>query len=135
MKVILKKTNEIKKVADGYARNYLFPQGLATPATEEEVKKIELKIKKLKSRKTEKQKEGEEKLKKLKGKTVKIAGKVGRKGKLYGAVTAQDLAEKLEIDKGEVALDKPIKRVGEYEVELKIGGKKTKMKVIVEAEK
>ncbi len=41
MKVIFKKTNEIKEVADGYARNYLLPQGLVTVATEEEIKRLE----------------------------------------------------------------------------------------------
>jgi large subunit ribosomal protein L9 len=138
MKVIFKKTDEIKEVADGYARNYLLPQGLVTVATEEEIKRLENK-----KQEAERQKE-ERKLKKikevktiknkLKDKTIGITGKVGRKGKLYGAVTADILAKKLGVQEEEILLDKPIKRVGEYEVELKLGEKKTKIKVVVSPE-
>jgi large subunit ribosomal protein L9 len=135
VKVIIKKTNEIKEVADGYARNYLLPLGLAVVATKKEIDKLETKKLKEEKRKTEKQKQEEKKLKEVKNKTVRILRKVGRKGKLHGAVTVQDLAKELEVEKDQVLLEKPIKRAGEYEVELKIGGEKLKIKVIVEAEK
>ena len=138
MKVIFKKTDEIKEVADGYARNYLLPQGLVTVATEEEIKRLENKKQEAERQKEEKKlkkiKEAKTIKNKLKDKTVGISGKVGRKGKLYGAVTADILAKKLGVQEEEILLDKPIKRVGEYVVELKLGKKKTKIKVIVSPE-
>ena len=138
MKVIFKKTDEIKEVADGYARNYLLPQGLVTVATEEEIKRLENKKQEAERQKEERKlkkiKEAKTIKNKLKDKTVRISGKVGRKGKLYGAVTADILAKKLGVQEEEILLDKPIKRVGEYVVELKLGKKKTKIKVIVSPE-
>jgi large subunit ribosomal protein L9 len=133
MKVILNKDvkglgkeGEIKEVSDGYARNFLIPRGLAEEAT-----KVKLKEKEEKSQRNQKQKEKEktaaEKIKeKLNGKSVSIIVRTGGGEKLFGSVTAKEIAEVLQedfgvqIDKKKIDLSDPIKHLGEYKVKLKI---------------
>ncbi len=148
MKVILKKdvkglgkVGEIKEVSDGYARNYLIPRGLAVEATEGELKKLQNEIKIKQSKEERIRKKSEDLLKKLKKKTHVVKVKAGDKGKLFGSLTSGNLAEKLsssigeKIDKHWIVLEKPIKEVGEYEIELKLpGGVKGKIRVRIEPE-
>lgn len=131
MKVIFLATNEIKDVAAGYARNYLFPRGLAILATEQNLAKIE-KQRKLKEKEKEaKVKKEEEKKKKFGGKTFEIKTKVGEEGKLHGSITALKIAKVLGVEKEAICLKKPIKALGEYEVEVKIDSQKAKIKLRV----
>jgi len=132
MKVILNTTvpkvgkeGQIVNVADGFARNFLFPRGLAIVAEKRQVAALERRHAKM-AAKLEEGKTAAEAFKvDLDGKTVRIAGKVGHGGtKLFGAVTAQDVADAVkaqlnhELDKRRVALVEPIKRLGAHTVHL-----------------
>lgn len=132
------KTGEIKEVADGYARNYLIPKGLAKPATESEIKRIENEKVMKEHKENLAKKRSEELLRQLQRKIHKIEAKTGVGGKLFGALTSAVLAELLsksvgtEIDKRWIELEKPIKEVGLYDVKLRLpGGVKGVVKVEV----
>ncbi len=132
MKVILNQTvpkvgkeGTVVTVADGFARNYLFPRKLAILADRNQLRALELRQAKV-AEKTAGFKAAAEELKaELDGKTVRIEGKVGKdSGKLFGAVTSQDVIDAIKsqlgkaIDKKQVALIEPIKRLGVHSVEL-----------------
>ncbi|MCS7174646.1 50S ribosomal protein L9 [Pseudothermotoga sp.] len=132
------KTGEIKEVADGYARNYLIPKGLAKPATESEIKRIENEKVMKEHKENLAKKRSEDLLRQLQRKIHKIEAKTGVGGKLFGALTSAVLAELLsksvgtEIDKRWIELEKPIKEVGLYDVKLRLpGGVKGVVKVEV----
>ena len=128
MKVILNQTvpkvgkeGTVVTVADGYARNYLFPRGLAILADKNQTVALERRNARL-AEKTAGQKSSAESLKeKLDGKTVKIEAKVGA-GKLFGAVTSQDVADAIKaqlgvtVEKKQVALIEAIKQLGHHSV-------------------
>ncbi len=132
MKIILK-TNidplglegETVDVANGYARNYLIPKGLAIEASPQNIKMMEMQKKKIDARRI-KAKEDAEKIKQDIGDTVvTLTHKVGEEDKLYGSVTSMDIAEQLQnmgisIDKRKILLDKPIKNLGEFDVPIKL---------------
>ncbi len=130
------KKGEVKEVSDGYARNYLIPRGLAVEATEGNLKHL-MDEKKQHTEKEERiRKKSEELLKELKKKTWEISVKAGEKGKLFGSLTSGNIAELLqkssgyEIDKRWIKLKKPIKELGEYEIDLKLpGGVKGKIAI------
>ncbi|MBO8161588.1 MAG: 50S ribosomal protein L9 [Thermosipho sp. (in: Bacteria)] len=132
------KKGEIKNVSDGYARNYLIPKRLALVATPDVLKKIE-KEKQIQQEKEQKiREESQELLKYLQKFLYKIPVKAGGSGKLFGALTNSDIAkvvsEKVErqIDKKWVILNKPIKQIGVYDIEIKLpGGVSGKIKVEV----
>jgi len=132
MKVILNATvpkvgkeGTVVTVADGYARNYLFPRGLAILAEKNQINALERRQAKV-AEKTAGLKASAETLKEqLDGKTVRIEGKVGKdSGKLFGAITSQDVVDLIKsqlgqaVDKKQVALIEPIKRLGVHSVEL-----------------
>lgn len=135
MKVIIKDTGEVEEVAFGYAVNYLIPQGKAVLATEEKLAEIKKEQKKKEAQK-KKQKKADQKLaSKLEGKQVKIKKKAGKSGKLFGSVSEKDIKKALDEKSIEVELDEPIKEVGDYDVNLKIGSSSAKIKVLVEKNK
>lgn len=132
MKVILNQTvpkvgkeGTVVTVADGFARNYLFPRGLAILADKNQLVALERRQAKL-AEKTAGQKASAESLKgELDGKTVRIEGKVGKdSAKLFGAITSQDVIDAIKaqlgqtVDKKQVALIEPIKRLGVHDVHL-----------------
>lgn len=116
---------EIVQVKDGYARNFLFPRNLAKPATGSNLKIIE-DIKKRKIAALVKEKKLAEELKeKLSLVSCTIAVEAGDDDRLFGSVTAQDIArafedEGLSIDKRKVILEEPIKKLGVYHVPVKL---------------
>lgn len=139
MKVIIKKTNEVKEVSFGYAVNYLIPQDLAVRATPKELKALKeaarLKIKK----KEEKGEEDKALAQKLADKKLIVKAKIqGRsKKKIFGRVTKKDIIRLLKADpkKVKVVLKEPIKKLGKHKIELQIGSQKVFIKVEVEKEK
>ncbi|HOQ09987.1 MAG TPA: 50S ribosomal protein L9 [Syntrophomonadaceae bacterium] len=120
------KKGEIKEVADGYARNYLIPKGLAVEATKARLK--EMQEQQEKQRKTqEKEKTEAVKIQQvLHGQSVTIKARTGGGDKLFGAVTAKEIAETIEkqfkvtIDRKKIELTEPIKHLGEYAIKIKI---------------
>ncbi|MCS7201620.1 MAG: 50S ribosomal protein L9 [Dictyoglomus sp.] len=122
----LGKKGEIVEVSDGYARNYLFPRGLAQEVTDKMLKSIE-EQKLLQQKKEERAIIKFRKDKELLEKEVfVIRTKVGEKGKLFGAITSKDIAEeihkkcKIFIDKKQILLEEPIKNIGKYDVSIKL---------------
>lgn len=131
MKVILKERVEklglawdVINVKDGFARNFLFPRGLAIEVTKGNLKLID-EIKREKSELREKEKQEAEGLaKKLQNASFTLALEANPEDKLYGSVDAQALAKFLTaegypIDKKDILLDEPIKSLGVFQVDIK----------------
>ena len=121
----LGKRGEIVKVADGYARNYLLPRKLALLATDGNRKQIERERDKFEAKETEEKKVAEGLAARMGNVEIDIARKVGENEVLFGSVTAADIAEALsakgfEIDRRKLQLREPIKKLGEYDVPLKL---------------
>jgi large subunit ribosomal protein L9 len=122
----LGQASQIKEVADGYARNYLLPKGLATIATPGAIKEVEQRQAAEKKRQDKLDQEMSSIGKKLDGTTITVRSKVGEGGKLYGSITTQDIAEALEqqasqsVDRRRIEIDEPIRHVGSYKVPVKL---------------
>lgn len=120
------KAGQIVKVSDGYARNMLFPRGLAKEATQGNVKTLERQKEAAAEKRAAQKAEAQEQAKKLEEITVVIKAKGGDNGKLFGSITTKDIAEALEkqekikVDKKKIVLDNPIKTTGEKEVVVKL---------------
>jgi len=112
---------DVVNVKPGYARNYLFPRGLAAPATPSNLKALEAKIRAQAKRAAERKAEAERLKEMLEPLTLKIKVKAGET-KIYGSVTARDIARELEeqhgitIDPKRLQLARPIKELGAYEI-------------------
>jgi len=124
----LGKKGDIKEVADGYARNYLIPRGFAKELDEGALKSIENEMR-MKIEKEERiRKKSESILKELKKRAHKITVKAGGSGKLFGSLTGNVIAEKLseltgiDVDKRWIKLEKPLKELGRYKIEMKLPG-------------
>ncbi len=134
---------EIVKVADGYARNFLLPRKLALLVTDGNKKQIEREREKLDANEMEEQKVAEAGAARLAGVDVEIARKVGENDVLFGSVTSADVAEALaakgfEIDRRKLHLPEPIKKLGEFDVPLKLHrdvATSVKVKVVAEGAK
>ncbi len=147
MKVILRqnvetlgKAGETIKVADGYARNFLIPKGLATEANTRNLKMFEHEKQRILHQAEKIQKQAEETAAKLNGVTCTVARRVGEQEKLFGSVGVKDIEETLAaqgfpIDKRDILLQEPIKTLGEFPVRIKLNAAVTaEIKVIVVAE-
>ncbi|TSD01800.1 MAG: large subunit ribosomal protein L9 [Parcubacteria group bacterium Athens0714_25] len=133
MKIVLLKdvknlgrAGEVKEVAEGYARNFLFARKLAEAATEGVIQNISQVKLKQEERKKAEQKKIQETANELKGKRIIIRSK-GSGEKLFGSVSGKEVAlalknEGFEIDQKGVILDKVIKEVGEHKVKINLGG-------------
>ena len=116
---------DIVKVADGYARNYLFPRGIATVVTEGKKRQIEKKrLERLAL--LEKEKSAAQELAKKIGEIeCTIAAKVGENGKMFGSVGIPQILEKikeqgLELDRSKVVLPSPLHELGVFDIEIKL---------------
>jgi large subunit ribosomal protein L9 len=121
----LGKTGEVVKVKDGYARNYLLPQGLAYPATEANKKRIAYEAQRLATQRAAEKAAAETEATRLAGVQLTFPAKVGEEDKLFGSVTASDIQRKLDelgihVDKRQVDLPEPIRALGEFRVAIKI---------------
>ena len=120
------KQGEVVIVSDGYARNYLYPRKLAIEAAGGALKNLQIK-QALEERKTGKLlQQAETTASQLTEKTVTLRVKAGENSRLYGRITAADIAEAVEkelsvkLDKRKVGLIDPIKAIGEYDVPIKL---------------
>lgn len=146
MKVILLKDvkgqgkkNDVIEVSDGYGRNFLIKNGLATVATSTQVNSINISKAAEEKRKAAEKAEAIKLAKELETKTVVVEIKTGETGKLFGALNTQAIADALkkqgvDIDKKKIVLSDPIKSVGEYTITVKPYAEvSAKLKVIVKA--
>lgn len=119
----LGKAMDVIKVKDGYARNYLIPEGIAVPATEGNKKKV-AETKRLAEKREEKKViEAREIAQKIEQVPCTIPVKVGEEDKIYGSVTAQDIADFLkkegfDVEKRNVGITEPIKQLGVYNIDI-----------------
>lgn len=122
MKVIFLKDNIVKEVSEGYARNYLFPKKLAIIATPGELKKREEELQQNETKRRQQIKADQETISRFSGKsfTIKL-DKVGENNKLFGSITAKEIAEAINLKKENILLKDPIKTAGRHQIEIKIG--------------
>jgi large subunit ribosomal protein L9 len=119
---------EIAKVKEGFARNYLIPQGKAKRANEKNIAEFEAKRAELEKQQGERLAEARTRAAKLEGMMVQITQKAGVDGRLFGSVTNSDIADAfkaqgLEVAKGEVRMPAgPLKQVGDYPLVLALHG-------------
>lgn len=116
---------QVVKVADGFARNFLLPRRLAVPATEANKKIVEQERQAALRREAKEKAAAAELAQMLAPVTLTTSQKAGEAEQLFGSVTAKDIAELLEkqgytIDRKKIALDHPIKTLGEHKVTLKL---------------
>ena len=146
MKVILKenveslgKAGDALKVADGYARNFLIPRGLAIEESSKSMKVLEQEKKIILQKVEKEKKKAELLLEKMKGVTCTISRRVGEQEKLFGSVTTKDIETSLldqgiAIDRKTIVLEEPIKSLGEFPVKIRLQpGMYSEIKVIIVA--
>ena len=133
------KRDDIVNVSDGYARNFLFPKKWAMEATQNAVKSIEHKRAVEARQEAERRAEAEARAELLRGKVIQISAKGGEKGRLYGSITTQEIADALKVQHG-IEVDKrkiecePIRKAGDVDITVWVySGITTPMKVHVEA--
>lgn len=147
MKIILKESVEslgeigdALKVADGYARNFLFPRGLAVEASNRNIKVLEHEKRLILQRREKEKKRAESLLEKFSDVTCSISRRIGEHHKLFGSVTAKDIEKSLheqgiEVDRKKIILEEPIKSLGEFPVKIKLHpGVTAEVKVLVTGE-
>ena len=133
MKVILLKDvkgtgvkGDVVNISDGYARNFLFPKGLAVEATKSNLNELKNKERAQQKRIEQEKQEARELAKKISDITLVIKAKSGENGKLFGSVTNKEIAQELKkqhnitIDRKKIVLDEPIKQLGQMELEVKL---------------
>lgn len=120
------KKGQVIDASDGHARNFLLPRKLAMEATRENLDRLESKQKSVEHKK-QMELDAAKKLKaELEGKIIKISVKKGETGKLFGSVSGKEIAEALsaqeniQIDSRKIQLDKPIKTLGQAQVDVKL---------------
>ncbi len=147
MEVILREDFEtlgargaVVKVADGYARNYLFPKRLAVRATESNRKIVEQEREAYLRREAKAQADAVDLAKLLSNVTLTFRQRAGENDQLFGSVTAKDIADALEaqkfhIERRKIQLDEPIRTIGEHKVSVRLHREvETPIRVVVEAE-
>jgi len=136
------RAGEIKEVSNGYAKNFLLPQGLALAATPMVMKQVESRL----------QKEGREEIinrdklvelaQQIEGREIRLKARAGAGERLFGSITAADIAEELSraigavIDKKKIDIEKSLRQAGSHEVTVKLAGDlKPRITVVIEEEK
>lgn len=119
------KAGEIKEIKDGYARNMLFPKGLAIEATKANLNLIQKKKQLMEKQRADERSAAEKIAESVSGKTFKVAARAGEGGKLFGSVTAKDVSallkkENIDIDKKKLTIKDDIRAFGTYNVEAKL---------------
>ena len=134
-------SGDLVNVRDGYARNYLLPKKLAVVATEKNIRQLEHEKRVIAAHQAKLRASAAAVAEQLAKADLKIARKVGEQDKLYGSVTALDIADALaekgvRIDRREIILAEPIKAVGSYEIDVRLHHDvtgKVKLEVVPEA--
>jgi large subunit ribosomal protein L9 len=132
---------EVKDVRDGFARNYLLPRNLAVPATKATLQRADALSKREDKRQAQLDAEAQKIVDKLEGKQILIRARVGEQGRLYGSVTASDIAGYLDeligepIDRRRIMLNMPLREVGTRQVALRLTRNiATNVEVVIEAD-
>jgi large subunit ribosomal protein L9 len=119
------RTGEVKDVKNGYARNYLLPRGMALPATREAIERAQARSRAEERRQASLDGDAQKLAASVTAEPITLRARVGETGRLYGSITANDIAEALsaragsEIDRRTVELGEPIRQVGEHTVHIR----------------
>ncbi len=117
---------DIVNVAEGYARNFLFPKKLAEQATQGGIKLVEQQKKAIEKKKAKERKMALDLAEKLSSAQVVLSVRAGEQGKLFGSITSKDISEalknqcKINVDKRKIEMVEPIKSLGDYNVTIKL---------------
>ncbi|EYB69300.1 50S ribosomal protein L9 [Deinococcus phoenicis] len=136
----LGKTGDVVNVKPGYARNWLIPQGVATPATTSNMKTLEAQIRARQKTQAQEKAKAEDLASRLNGVAVELSVRAGE-GKIYGAVTHADVAAALDrlgfdVDRRRIEMPKTVKEIGEYDIAYRAHPEVTiPMKLVVHAQK
>jgi large subunit ribosomal protein L9 len=134
----LGKSGELKTVADGFATNYLIPNSLAVPAAGGAYRAWQHDIASREEKRKREREDAEIAANRIAGTTLTMGVKVGEGGKLYGSITAKDIADALgrrgiEVDRHKVDLEEPLKSLGTYKVAVKVAsGMAPEVTIVVE---
>jgi large subunit ribosomal protein L9 len=134
----LGKSGELKQVADGYAMNYLIPQGVAVPAAGGAYRAWQHDIASREDKRRKEREEAEIAATRIASTTLTMGVKVGEGGKLYGSITSKDIADALarrgiEVDRHKIDLEEPLKSLGTYKVAIKVhAGMTPEVTIVVE---
>ena len=135
------KAGDVVKVSDGYARNMLIPRGLATEATQGNIRHLEKQKAIAAEKKAEEKAQAQQQAEKMQKASVLIKTKAGEGGKIFGSITSKDISEALreqhgiDIDKKKFQMDAPLKQTGETGVDIKLYQDIiARLTVIIEAE-
>lgn len=148
MKVILKedvskigKKGDLLEVSDGYARNFLFPRGLAEEATEGRQKEWETRRKGLAQKADRAEKAAQEVKRNIQGKQIVLKASAGESGKLFGSVTTSMISQAIEeqlkvnVDKKDIRVPETIRQIGRYTLSVRLyANTEAELSVLVEAE-
>ena len=135
MRVVLRKdvkrlgtVGEVRSVADGYARNYLIPRGLAVLATDAALEQVKADAASMRRRASQEHDQAKTLAERIDGVEIVFQAKAGETGRLYGSITNGDVAERLAeiagepVDKRKIQLEEPIKDLGSSDVQVKLHG-------------
>jgi large subunit ribosomal protein L9 len=131
---------DIVDVANGYARNYLIPKGIAVKSDNATLKTLETRKEKIMVRRMKDKKSAEQVGEKISQMIVNLRRKSGEENRLYGSVTSRDIAQELEkggvvIDRRKIVLEEAIRTLGEFEVSVKLYPEViARLKVVVDKE-
>jgi large subunit ribosomal protein L9 len=135
------KAGEIKEVSKGYAKNFLLPRGLALVATPTVIKQVESRLEREKLEESIDREKLAELAQQIEGKEIRLKARMGAGERLFGSITAADVAEELSraigsvIDKRKIDIEKPFRQTGSYEVAIKLASDiKPKITVVIEEE-
>jgi large subunit ribosomal protein L9 len=135
------RAGEIKEVSKGYAKNFLLPRGLASIATPTVTKQVESRLERKKLEEGVDREKLVELAQQIQGKEIHLKARMGGGERLFGSITAADVAEELSraigsvIDKKKIDIEKPFRQTGSYEVAIKLAGDiKPKITVVIEEE-
>ena len=132
------KKYDIKEVNDGYAMNFLLPRKLAVTATPKAVTELEMKKKEIVIEREVQESLLLKNLEEIKDKAITIKGKANELGHLFSSIHKKEIIEAMreqhraEISEEFIILEKPIKEIGEFEIQISIKDKKSSFKVVVE---
>ena len=136
----LGKTGDVVNVKDGYARNWLIPQGIATQASTRNMKTLEAQIRSRQKQQAAEKAAAEDLASRLNGVAVELSVRAGE-GKIYGAVTHANVADSLDklgfdVDRRRIVMPKSVKEIGEYDISYRAHPEVTiPMKLVVHAQK
>jgi large subunit ribosomal protein L9 len=134
----LGKSGDMKTVADGYATNFLIPRRLAVPAAGGAYRAWQHDIASREEKRKREREDAEIAANRISSTTLTMGVKVGEGGKLYGSITAKDIADALgrrgiEVDRHKIDLDEPLKSLGTYKVAVKVfSGLTPEVTIVVE---